>query len=287
MNEFKIFADCKPYLSESPMWHKKQKMLYWRGLSGEIYRKGMTNSTTDFEKFELGIGGIGSMVFTEGEEILIFGDEGKIFKWVPYSAPVLYKDFGGSLYNDCIADPKGRIFCGMLADNFFDYQNRGKHGSLWRLDPDGSFKCLLDKIGTTPNGIRFSNDHTKLYFAVTDDDCIYEYDYALESGEISNQRVFASSCCPDGITVDKCGNLWNTYCLPGRPLQVFLPSGELIKEYFLPVRRVLSVAFGGEDNDIVFVTTAHENEPTGEHDGAVFMMKTDLIGCDEYTVKIK
>ena len=286
-NDFKVFADCKPYLSESPMWHKKQKMLYWRGLSGEIYRKGMTDSTTDFERFDLGIGGIGSMVFTDTDEILIFGDKGKIFRWVPYSAPILYKDLGGSLFNDCIADPKGRIFCGMLAENYFDYEKRGRYGKLLRIDTDGSVVTLLDRIGTTPNGIRFSPDFTKLYFAVTDDECIYEYDYDAETGDISGGRVFASGCCPDGIAVDEAGNVWNTYCLPGRPLQVFSPCGELIREYFLPVRRVLSVAFGGEDGKTVFVTTAHENEPIGEHDGAVFYMKNDLCGGEEFEVTIK
>lgn len=285
MNEFKLFANCKPYLSESPMWHKQQKMLYWRGLNGEIYRKGMTDDVNDFEKFELGIGGIGSMAFTNSDEILIFGDEGKIFKWTPNQKPILYKDFGGSLFNDCIVDPKGRVFCGMLADNFFDYQKRGKHGSLWRLDPDGSFNCLLDNIGTTPNGIRFSPDLKKLYFAVTDDDCIYEYDYDIETGDISNQKVFADNCCPDGIAVDMDGNLWNTYCLPGRPLQVFSPDGKILREYILPVRRVLSVAFGGEDGDYVFVATAHEGEPVGQHDGGIFFMKNDVKGADEFILK--
>lgn len=284
-NEFKVFADCKPYLSESPMWHKAQKMLYWRGLSGEIYRKGLTDSTTDFEVFELGIGGIGSMAFTSGEEILIFGDEGRIYKWVPYSSPVLYKDFGGSLFNDCIVDPKGRVFCGMLASNYFEGEKRGKHGSLWRLDPDGSFNLLLDKIGTTPNGIRFSPDLKKLYFAITDNDAIFEYDYDVTSGNISNERIFASNCCPDGIAVDKAGNLWNTNCNVGKPLEVYSPDGKLIREYHLPIRRVLSVAFGGENGEFVFVTTAHEGQPTGDHDGAVFYMKNDISGAEEFILE--
>ena len=37
--EIKLFAACPCRLSESPMWNDQDKMLYWRGLDGEIFRK--------------------------------------------------------------------------------------------------------------------------------------------------------------------------------------------------------------------------------------------------------
>lgn len=279
---FRLFADCHCRLSESPMWHKKQQLLYWRGLDGEIYRKPYNNDPDDFECFQLNIGNIGSMVFTPTDEILLFADGGKIWRWIPEKEPVLYRDFKASLFNDCIADPKNRIFCGMLAENYFDLPNRGDHGWLYRLDSDGSFTPLLDNTADTPNGIRFSPDYKKLYFAVTDSNAIFEYDFDLESGTISNQRIFADNCYPDGITVDCEGNVWNTYCIHGKPLQVFNPEGRIIREYTLPVHRVISVAFGGPDNKSVFVTTAKEDNPVGKHDGGVFVMENDISGCEEF-----
>lgn len=71
-----------------------------------------------YEVFELGIGLIGSMAFTEGDEMLLFGDAGKVWRWTPGGEPTLYRDFGGSLFNDCIVDPRGRIYCGMLANDY-------------------------------------------------------------------------------------------------------------------------------------------------------------------------
>lgn len=136
----------------------------------------------------------------------------------------------------------------MLAENFFDSNKRGKYGSLWRLDPDGKFINLINDIPPTPNGIRFSPDFKKLYFAVTDNGTIYEFDYDLDSGNISNKQIFATDCAPDGITIDSNGNLWNTYCYFGKPVQVFNSQGRVIKEYYLPVFRVISVDFGGPDN---------------------------------------
>ncbi len=55
--EPKIFANSKCFkLAESPMWHKRQQALYWRGYHGEIYRKCTPENPDDFECFQLDIG---------------------------------------------------------------------------------------------------------------------------------------------------------------------------------------------------------------------------------------
>jgi len=252
-------------------------------MDGEIYRKPYNDDVKDFEVFELGIGLIGSMAFTEGDEMLLFGEAGKVWRWIPGEKPRLYRDFGGNLFNDCIVDPKGRIYCGMLAKDYFT-DHQGKYGSLWRWDPDGTFTCLFDDLSNTPNGIRFSPDFKKLYFALTNDWTIYEFDYDIESGDISNKRPFATNCLPDGITVDKAGRVSNAFCLRGSPLQVYDPSGVLLEEYSLPVRRPISVAIGGPNNKSLFVTTGHDNEPVGDQDGCVFVMEIDAEGCDEFCI---
>lgn len=282
----KLFADCHCELSEAPMWNRKDQMLYWRGFHGELYRKKMNGDPQDYTCFQLNIGNIGSMVFTDTEDILLFSDGGRVYLWKPGEEPVLRYDFHKSLFNDVIADPKGRIYCGMLAEHYFDPARRGDHGSLWRLDPNGDFDCLEEKVGLTPNGIRFSPALDKLYFAVTDEDLIYVYDYDPETGALSNRHVFAENCYPDGIAVDKAGNVWVTNCRPGEPLLCYNPQGELIDRIDFPVRRVISVAFGGPDETVMFVTTAHEGAPKGDHDGGVFMVENTVGGAEEFCVKL-
>ncbi len=56
----------------------------------------------------------------------------------------------GSRYNDVIADPRGRVFCGAMSTE------QGK-GSLYRLDLDGSINRLLPDIGCS-NGMAFTPD---------------------------------------------------------------------------------------------------------------------------------
>lgn len=282
-----LFASCGCRLSESPMWNDRDDALYWRGLDGEIFRKKMGTPPDEYQRFALGIGGIGSMVFTDTDVILLFGENGKIWKWIPHTPPVLYKDFGGALFNDVLCDAHGRVYCGMLAKNYFE-SNRGKHGSFWRLDPNGEWICIDDQIATTPNGIRINSQKDTLYFAITDDDCIYAYDYDQNTGKLSNRRVFANHCCPDGIAIDQSGNLWVTDCRPSNSrLLCYAKDGRLLDEWKLPVRRVISVAFGGADRTTLFITTAHEGAPKGQYDGGVFMMKTNVIGGEEYRFPLK
>lgn len=280
----KLFADCHCGLSESPMWNKRDNMLYWRDIHGKVYRKKMGSSVDDYECFPLQIGNIGSMVFTEGEEMLLFADGARIWRWTPGEEPVLYRDFGKNLFNDVIVDPKGRIYCGMLAEHYFDLEKRGKHGSFWRLDPNGDFICLEDNLTPTPNGIRFSPELDRLYFADTEADAVYVYDYDIESGELTNKRVFADGCFPDGIAVDKLGNVWVTYCRPGKPLQCYSPEGKLLEEIYFPVNRVISVAFGGPDGTDMFVTTDEGEQPVGAHDGGVFVVLNMVGGAEEYVL---
>ena len=36
--------------------------------------------------------------------------------------------------NDVIVDKCGRIYCGMLAENYFDVEKRGKHGKFYLFE---------------------------------------------------------------------------------------------------------------------------------------------------------
>lgn len=281
--EPKIFANSKCFkLAESPMWHKRQQALYWRGYHGEIYRKRTPENPDDFECFQLDIGKIGSMVFTPTDEILLFAEGARVWRWVPYGEPVLLFDFKGNIFNDMLCDSRGRIYCGMLAENFFDRPNRGKHGSFWRLDPSGEMTCLDSNISPTPNGIRISPANDKLYFAVTDDNTVYRYDYDVETGALSHKAVFANDCRPDGMAIDATGNLWVADCRPDGGVVCYDPPGTVIRRVHVPANRTMSVAFGGADGKTVFVTTGCASTGQVGFDGGVFAFRTDIPGAAEY-----
>lgn len=107
----------------------------------------------------------------------------------------------------------------------------------------------------------------------------------LSESPMWNKKVFASGCFPDGIAMDINGNLWVTDCRQGRPLLCYNPQGEVIDEIYFPVYRIISVAFGGEDNSTMFVTTSGGNSPKGNYDGGVFMIENIATGAEEFILK--
>lgn len=105
---------------------------------------------------------------------------------------------------------------------------------VYRLRPDGSLTLLTDEL-SFPNGIAFSPDESTLYVALSDPDrpVIMAYDVRPD-GTLAGSRVFFDASdlaasgkrgLPDGLTVDRAGNLFATG--PGGVL-VISPSGELL-----------------------------------------------------------
>ena len=103
---------------------------------------------------------------------------------------------------------------------------------VYRLQPDGKVSLLTDEL-TFPNGIGFSPDERTLYIANSDPERPIWMAYSVNpDGSVSEGRVFfdaadlleaGSRGMPDGLTVDRDGNLFATG--PGGVL-VLSPDGE-------------------------------------------------------------
>ena len=83
------------------------------------------------------------------------------------------------------------------------------------------------------------------------------------------------------IAIDREGNLWVADCRKGYPLKCFTPQGELREEIYFPVYRVISVAFGGDRRQYMFVTTAPEN-PSKTDGGQVYWFEAEIAGAEEF-----
>ena len=60
---------------------------------------------------------------------------------------------------------------------------------------------------------------------------------------------------PDGLIVDAEGFIWNVHW-GGWKLTRYDPDGKIERQVCFPVEHVISFAFGGQDLDGLFVTTA-------------------------------
>jgi sugar lactone lactonase YvrE len=158
------------------------------------------------------------------------------------------------VYNDGKVESRGRFVIGASTPHFAD---PGPEGGLFRLDPDLSLTRL-------ESGIHFSNspcwspDGGTFYFSDSWLNTTYAYDYDVETGSVSNRRVFVDTGklggVPDGATVDVDGRFWVAVFRAGK-IAAYRPDGTLERVIDMPVRLVSSVAFGGPALDRLYVTT--------------------------------
>jgi len=168
----------------------------------------------------------------------------------PIASPL---HMSGRRFNDGKCDALGRLWAGTLA-----IDATPERGALYRLDTDG----VLDEIEGgfhICNGLGWSPDNTRFYLADSGRRTIYVYDYALETGTVSNKRVFATFAdaegMPDGLAVDAQGHVWCAMW-DGWAIKRLAPDGSLVRSIDLPVPRPTNLAFGGAQLKTLYITTA-------------------------------
>ena len=289
-NKFEVFANCPCTVAEGPLWHDEQQTLYWIDVTrGMVYLKKYNAPANDYKCFDLKLGKIGGMVFLTDNYLLLFAAQGRVWRWLPGLNPELYAELpeaASSRFNDIIADPEGRVFCGVAP------VEKGRLGSLWKMNADKSFTCIEPNTLGMPNGMGFSPDLQYFYFTMTDERTIYRYQYNRLTGNLSKKealiRVPDNEGLPDGMTVDAEGCIWSAQW-NGHRLVRYSPSGEKIDEYIFPVAKISCVAFGGQDYSELFVTTANypwiETDYEQQGAGNVFLLLQNVVGLSEYRRK--
>ena len=155
--------------------------------------------------------------------------------------------------NDGRLDRRGRLVFGTMDE---DPAGARPLGQIWSFGDRGA-RVLASGVRIA-NSIAFSPDGRQMYFADTPEKRIRLYDYDLDSGVLSGERVFATvegPGFPDGSTVDADGCLWNAEWGGGRVVR-YAPDGRVIRVLPLPASQVTCCAFGGAGLDRLFVTTA-------------------------------
>lgn len=269
-------ADClatpqRLFLGEGPLWHPG-----WRELlvvdvpRGEIHR---------FDSGLLLKGTIATgrptsaVTWQEDGSILCFHDQGAISRVahphaVPETVLAICEEASG-MFNDVIADPRGRILCGALPIG-------SRPGRLYRVEPDRSYCVVLDDL-LEPNGMGFASDGSILYFADSVGQTIWRMPYDPASGAVGPRAAFWQTTgdeLPDGLTVDAEDHVvcavWNGGCVVR-----LNTAGAVVDRVGLPAQRLTSVAFGGARLDALYVTSALQDGPAGAGDeaaGAVFRL---------------
>ena len=211
---------------------------------------------------------VGAMALREGGgAVLAMNDGFYFFDFESGAEPELIVEIEAdqprSRLNDGKVDRRGRFFAGGMDDK----EELGLCG-LWRLDSDLSVTRVEEGI-ICSNGPCWSPDDRTFYFADTFREEMWAYDYDLGSGELRNRRLFASSRdlpgLYDGSTVDAEGCVWNAMVIGGELIR-YTPDGEIERQIGMPVRNVTSLIFGGDDLDVLYVTSMARVKHPAVHD---------------------
>ena len=282
--EPELIADYACVVGEGPLWHPDERRLYWVDIdTGRMFRYDPTAGMHEtFYEGET----VGGFTIQADGALLLFMARGAIKIWRDGRLTTVLDEIPDereSRFNDVIADPAGRVFCGTMP-------TPERLGRLYRLDTSGELTVMLEGIGTS-NGMGFTLDRTQMYYTDSERKEIYLFDYDKATGSLTNQRLFVQTPAelgvPDGMTVDAEGSVlsanWDGGCLLR-----FAPGGAETLRIPFPARKVSSVTFGGDDYMDMYVTTAGGDKKAtdGLGAGALFRLRPGVKGVPEFLSRI-
>lgn len=247
-------------LGESPIWHEGHEKLYWVDiLRPAVYRldpETGINEACVLEKL------VSSVLPTNGRELVVTTQDGvEILNFETAQLRALADPEQGlheNRLNDAKVGPGGAIWVGSMR-----MDAAKPTGGLYRVDQSGEWARLESGL-TVSNGLAWSPDNRTFYFVDTVPGLLYAYDCTPGSGTLSNRRVFAEIPAedgrPDGIVVDDQGGVW-VALWDGWKIRRYSPDGHVDFDMDMPVPRPTSLCFGGENNAILFVTSARTRLP--------------------------
>jgi len=281
--EPELIADYQCVTGEGPLWHPTEQRLYWLDIpKGRIFR--YDPATGQHEQVHEGEA-IGGFTIQADGALLLFMARGAVKIWRNGQLTTIIDeipDERNTRFNDVIADPVGRVFCGTM--------RAPEHpASLYRLDLDGKLTRVLGDIGTS-NGMGFTPDRRQMYYTDTPTREISLFDYERGTGAIANRRVFIhidDVGRPDGMTVDAEGHVWTALWGGGCLVRV-RPDGTEEQRILFPAKNVSCPTFGGPDYSDLYVTTAggDNKAENGPGAGALFRVRPGVQGVPEFRSRI-
>jgi sugar lactone lactonase YvrE len=257
-------TDVVAYHAEGPVWSPRWGGLRWVDmLAGDVLSLGPDGSVERRHVAEIAAAlrprrGGGAVIGIE-RGFALEDPDGSV-RPLPevWSDPTMRMNEGG-------CDPDGRFYCGSMA-----HDRREGAASLYRLDPDGSVRTVLEGL-TISNGLDWSPDGTLAYHNDTPTHTIAVYSYDRDAGLTDRRMLAELEYRPDGLTVDAEGCIW-TALSDGGAVRRYTPDGELDAVIELPARKATACTFGGADLDELFITTSREDLEPGDDPlaGALF-----------------
>ena len=255
-----VVVGTQDQLGESPVWVARERALLWLDLDARVLHR-WHPSTADHSTLPLpGPAPLGGLALSDAGTAVVLATSSSLLRLDPrsgstspvagaYHAPLA--DLPHLHFNDAGTDRRGRLWLGTAERTEIE-----PRAVLLRAGPGGL--RVADAGFAVCNGPASSPDGSLLYVSdsLRGEVLVHDVD---EDGVLHDRRVLvrvpAEDGLPDGLAVDAEGCLWVAHWGGGRVSRVS-PAGEVLARLDVPAPHVTSVAFGGDDLDQLFVTSA-------------------------------
>ena len=295
MNKVDLLYQCNNSLGEGITYSSKNNNLFWLDISNisKLYKLDLSSNKKEiFELPEIvtatSIKSDDELIFATNNGLKLFNMSNKKF----VSIVNIENQQLSTRSNDGASDAYGRFWFGTMQNNFDKDGNstpiKENIGRLYKVDTNKKISIIEEGLGI-PNTFVWSPDNRNFYFTDTLNGVIHNYDFELESGELSNKKDFANfnRGHPDGSTIDTDGCVWN--CRWGGSCIVrFTPDGKVDQIIEMPVQNITNCIFGGNDMKTLFITTASNDEENKNNlDGSLFAINLEYQGIEDNKSKLE
>ncbi len=257
-----VAVRARDLIGEGPAWDERGQRLLWvdqeRGLVHEARAEGAGWAETRRWALERRLAAVvprarGGMIVAGGDEVFALADDGGEARIARLDI-----DRARARINDAKCDPQGRLWAATLTTDF-------AHGAsaLYRIDPGGHVELMLDGI-TIGNGLEWSPDGELLYFVDSLTLSIDRFRFDGRCGTLSGRSRLVTFArgdgAPNGLTVDRDGNLWAAATGAGE-VRCLTPDGRIIRRVSIATPGATSCAFGGPDGSDLFITSLGRRMP--------------------------
>lgn len=277
-----VAIDTTVRVGEGPVWDYKHHRLLWIDTQGSLF----VFTPKDGKNKEIKLGKqIGSVVPYK-EDVVVVALEDGIYEMSLANGELSFLGdpegrAAGNRYNDGKCDAAGRLWVGTM-----DKDCTPLKANFFKFVPGGAGERVLSDV-TISNGVAWSPDGKTMYYQDTPTRSVSAFDFDAEQGFIANRREVISLPdslgTPDGNTIDEEGMLWVANWGAACVTRWNPMTGELLQKIEVPALNVTALAFGGDDLDELYITTASLWMPDGEADkypeaGKTFVVKPGVKG---------
>jgi L-arabinonolactonase len=273
-------------VGECILWDSLREVLWWTDIQAcRLYRHDWTRRTTQTLDTPERVGSFGfvagsqQLITAFASGIALYDTQQQSVDWLARPEAIT----AGVRFNDGRVDRRGRFWSGTMVED----EQPPARGCLYSIDGTGDARCHVRDLRIS-NGLCFSPDGSRLYFADSPTRTITVYEMIEPEGILGKPQIFAQTpdgAFPDGAAVDVDGCVWSAHWGSGRVVR-YTPDGRIDRTIHVPTRQPSCVCFGGPDLDILCVTSAREglddstlhNEP---HAGDVFLYRSGTQGLPE------